>query len=427
MELKKTQQKRLSGEQKAVCFVIIMITFVSAVSGSSMNLLVPTIGKEFSISTSMIGLLMTGFSFTVAVLSVPFGRLADIIGKRRIFVPGVLIFTVSAIIPVFAPSFAFLLAFRILQATGSAMTLSTSTAIIAVAIPEEVRGKVVGIVIASMYVGLMTGPISAGIINHHFGWRTMFIVIFVLGAIAFTTAFKKLPNDGKSLQNLNFNIFKDVVYIFKLFAGNAVFTLLNIVLLIASGVGYAIIYIMSIYLQVAIGYPSQTAGFILIAQPFLMTVVSPYAGKLADRVSTFKLATIGMVICTVGVGIGVLINTSVVLLVVIGTLVISGVGFGLFAPSNTISIMLSAGEKDYGTASAVLTSMRYLGYTSSIGIVSIIASIFMGDVPIAEAQTDVLVMTLRTSLVIFTILCVIGVLISVNCMTKNRKRNGQSK
>jgi MFS family permease len=102
MALQPTKQNKFSREQKAICGVVIMITFISAIFGSSMNLLVPTIGKEFNVSAGMVGWIMTSFTVTVAVLSIPAGRLADIIGKRRIFVPGVVIFSIFSLMPVFA-------------------------------------------------------------------------------------------------------------------------------------------------------------------------------------------------------------------------------------------------------------------------------------------------------------------------------------
>ena len=169
MELRQTKQEKFTKEQSATCFAIIMITFVAAIFGSSMNLLGPIIGKEFNVSASMLGWIMTSFTIGVAILAIPFGRLADIVGKKRIFVPGVLIFSVFSLMPIFAQNFAMMIIFRLLQAVGGAMFFSTTTAIIANVFPEGKRGKAVGLMIAAMYVGLTVGPICAGAMNHYFG------------------------------------------------------------------------------------------------------------------------------------------------------------------------------------------------------------------------------------------------------------------
>ena len=422
MELQKTQQKNFSREQKAICFVVIMIMFVSSVVGGAMNLLVPIMGKEFNVSASMVGLLVTSFTLTVALLSVPSGRLADIIGKKRIFVPGAILFAIFAMMPVFAQSFVMLIIFRFFKAVGGAMAFSTSTAILADAFPEGERGKAVGLLVASMYIGLMIGPIGAGAMNAHFGWRSFFVFTFVLSTITCITAIKILPKDGKNLQGIKLNIFNDIKYIFKLFTGNFVYAFLNIVALIASGVGYVIVYLMSIYVQVVMGYPSQTAGIILIAQPILMTMISPYAGKLSDRVSPFKLTALGVAICAMGVGVGAFITINFPLLLVISALAISGIGFGVFGPSNTIAIMSCVEAKDYGTASAVLVAMRYFGYSSTIAVVSLIAGIYMGTVPLAEAEIGVLVLTMRTSFIVFSVLCVFSVFLAVKCIKHSGKQ-----
>jgi MFS family permease len=244
----------------------------------------------------------------------------------------------------------------------------------------------------------------------------------VISAIAFIAALKKLPKDGKSLQNLNLNIFKDIVYIFKLFSGNVVYATLNFVALIASSVGFVIVYLMSLYLQVVMGYSSQIAGIFLIAQPLLMTMFSLYSGKLSDRVSPFKLATLGIIICTVGVSIGSFLNANYPLWLILSALVISGVGFGLFASPSTVAVMSCVEAKDYGTASAVLVTMRYFGYSSSVAVVSLIAGIFIGSVPLAYAEIDVLVKTMRTSFIVFTTFCAIGALLAAMCSIRSSRQ-----
>ena len=426
MELRQIQQEKFSKEQNATCFAIIMITFVAAIFGSSMNLLGPIIGKEFNVSASMLGWIMTSFTIGVAILAIPFGRLADMVGKKRIFVPGVLIFSVFSLMPIFVQSFAMMLVFRIFQAIGGAMFFSTTTAIIANVFPEGKRGKAVGLMIASMYVGLTVGPICAGAMNYYFGWRSMFMLAFALSIVAFVIALKKIPKDREIIEKLNVNILKDIAYVFKFFAGNFVYASLNIIALIASGVGFAIVYLMSIYLQIVMGYSSQTAGFVLIAQAIFMTAFSPYAGKLSDKVSPFKLSALGIAICATGVGLGVFININYPVWLVILALSISGVGFGLFGPSNTIAVMSCVEIKDYGTASAVLVTMRYFGYSSTVAVVSLIAGIYMGNIPLADADIDLLIMTMRASFIVFLILCTIGLLLSVKCSKHSSKEKSSS-
>ena len=421
MELRQIQREKFTKEQKAVCFAIIMITFVSAIFGSAMNLLVPIMGKDFNVSASVVGWIMTSFTITVALLSIPFGRLADMVGKKRVFVPGILIFSVFSLMPVFVQSFAVMLIFRVLQAIGGAMFFSTTTAIIANVFPEGERGKAVGLMIASMYVGLTIGPIGAGTMNYYFGWRSVFIITFVLSAIAFVMALKKIPKDSGVLQKFSLNIFRDLAYIVKLFAGNFVYAALNMTILIASGIGYGMVYLMSLYLQVVMGLPSQTAGFVLIAQSIFMTMISPFAGRLSDRVSPFKLIVLGISTCVVGLGLGTFINVNFPLWLVIVALSISGIGFGLFTPPNTIAAMSCVETKDYGTASAVLVTMRYFGYSLTIAVTSVVAGIYMGNVPLAYAEIDVLIKTIRTSFVVFLMLCLFGVFLAVRCsIIKNK-------
>ena len=425
MELdKKIEQKKFSSNQKAICFVVVLATFVSSLFGSSMNLLVPTIGKEFYVSASMLGLMMTVFTVTIATLSVPFGRLADIIGKRRVFLPGIMLFSIFAFMPVLALNFTMLLVFRFFQAIGGAMAFSTSPAILADVFPESERGTAVGLVVAAMYMGFMVGPVSAGIMNDNFGWRSVFFIASTLSVIVCILAIKILPKDGKNLQDVSLNISDDIKYIFKLFSGNIVFSSLNLVALFASGVGYVIVYLMSIYVQVVMGFPSRIAGLVLITQPVLMTVLSPYVGKISDRVSPFKLSALGIIVCTIGVGFGAFINESFPLWLVISALAVSGIGFGIFGPANTVAVLSCVEMKDYGTASAVLVTMRNFGYSLTIAGVSLIAGFFMGNIPLAEAEIDILITTMRTAFIAFSTLCAVSAFIAIKCSMYMKTKKG---
>ncbi|MCQ4635513.1 MFS transporter [Anaerovorax odorimutans] len=446
-------------DQKTTIFVVITTAFVTTFTGSALNLSIPDMGQHFNVSASFVGWLVTAYMLTVAALSVPFGRIADLTCRKRILVIGILIFSLSSTASVFGISMWMLIGLRILQGLGGAMIFSTNTAVLISAFPGKDRGKVLGYSIASTYVGLSAGPVIGGFLNHNFGWRSIFVLTAVIGYVVLVIAWSKLPKDSCESKGANYDILGNVLYIgmivltmyglsdfgmelipillvacglllgvifvrhelkmedpvvqVRIFKSNIAYSFSNLAALLNYGATFAIGYLMSIYLQVVMGYSSQAAGFILIAQPALMAILSPYTGRLSDRISPFKLASFGMGLCAAGVLIFAFVGLHTPLWVIIGALVITGVGFAFFSSPNTNAVMACVEAKDYGVASSILATMRSIGHTSSMVIVTVIVSRYMGSQALADAPPELLIKTMHTAFLIFAVVCAVGVFISL--------------
>lgn len=446
-------------EQKTTIFVVITTAFITTFTGSALNLSIPDMGQHFHVSASTVGWLITAYMLTVAALSVPFGRIADLTCRKRILVLGILIFSLSSAGAVFGISMWMLVLLRIIQGLGGAMIFSTNTAVLISAFPGKDRGKVLGYSIASTYVGLSAGPVVGGFLNHQLGWRSIFALTAVIGFIVLIIAWRKLPraeceNRGSSydisgsllyvamivltmygLSELKVQMLpiamlvcglvlgvifvcrelkaKDPVIQVRIFKENIAYSFSNLAALFNYGATFAIGYLMSIYLQVVMGFSSQTAGLILIVQPGLMAVLSPYAGRLSDRVSPFKLASFGMGLCAAGVLICGFVGLHTPLWVVIAALFVTGVGFAFFSSPNTNAVMACVEQQDYGVASSILATMRSIGHTASMVIVTVIVGRYMGDKALADAEPELLIKTMHTAFFIFTGICAAGVFISL--------------
>lgn len=270
-----------------------------------------------------------------------------------------------------------LLMVRIIQGIGAAMIFSTNTAILVSCFPADMRGRVLGYSIAATYTGLSAGPVIGGFLNHNLGWKSIFILTGVLGAVALAAAVLKLPADrtessGRSpdaagniifiafiimvmygLSELGSGAANDVIIAViltaaglllgvlfvrhelksddpavdvRLFGKNAGYAFSNLSALLNYSATFAISYLISIYLQVVMGYSSQTAGLIMIFQPIVMAVLSPAAGRLSDRLSPFKMSSAGMGLCALGSGIFIFIGQDTGLAVIIVALLITGTG-----------------------------------------------------------------------------------------------------
>lgn len=446
-------------QQRAIITVVIITAFITTFTGSALNLSVPDIGDQFGVSAGTVGWLITGYTLAVAAFSVPLGRLADITCRKTVLVAGIVIFVVCCAAAVFSVSMVMLLAVRIIQGIGASMIFSTNTAVLISAFPGERRGRVLGYSLASTYVGLSAGPVIGGFLNYNFGWKSIFMLTGLLGAIAFFAAIFKLPgekseNRGKSPDmsgNILYVIFivmmmyglseigKGMIYVLitavgvilgilfiihesrsedpivnvTLFRENKGYAFSNISAMLNYGATFAISYLISIYLQVVMGYSSQTAGLIMIFQPIIMAVLSPVMGRFSDRISPFKMSSVGMAFCAAGTFIFIFIGRETQLFVIIMALVITGLGFSLFSSPNTNAVMSCVDKAEYGVASSILATMRSIGHTLSMVIVTITVTMLIEDMPLADAPAEVLIKVIRISFIVFTLICTAGVFISL--------------
>lgn len=449
----------LTKNQLTTIFVSLITAFITTFMGSALNLSVPAIGEEFQSGAVAVGWVINGYILASAAMSVPFGRLADLTNRKYVLVIGIIIFSVSAGAIAFSGSFKVLIFMRILQGIGAAMIFSTNQAVLISAFPAEMRGKVLGYSIAATYTGLTAGPVIGGLLNQYLGWRSIFIFTFLIGIVVFSIATKKLPystagNNGQSMDILGsllyiatiismmyglsdflmkpaarylilIGVLLFLVFLYheskaespiiqiRLFRKNRSYLLSNIAALLNYGATFALGYLLSIYLQVIKGYGSQITGLILISQPLIMAVLSPYAGKLSDRISPFKLASFGMALCALGLFSFIFVSETYPLFLIIISLIVVGLGFAFFSSPNTNAVMACVEQKDYGVASSILATMRTIGHSFSMAVVTFIMAKQIGNVPFAEAETSLLISTMRIAFVVFTCLCAIGIFFSL--------------
>ncbi|WP_084145909.1 MFS transporter [Anaerovorax odorimutans] len=454
-----------TNHQLATLFVVIITSFITTFTGSALNLSIPTIGTEFHASASFIGWIITGYMLASATLSVPFGRISDLTNRKRILVIGILIFALCSCAAAFAWSIKILLLFRIVQGIGAAMIFSTNTAVLISAFPSEKRGKVLGYSIASTYIGLSAGPVIGGMLNHHFGWRSIFTVTFLISITVFIIAIKYLPKSIKDASGQGIDFLGNILYMtmivtimygfssftsvwfakyliisgvvlfilfvmhelktkypiieVRLFAHNISYTFSNIAALLNYGATFALGYLLSIYLQLIMGFDSQISGLILISQPLLMAVLSPYAGKLSDKISPFKLASFGMALCALGLFSFIFISKDYPLWLIIVNLIVMGVGFAFFSSPNTNAVMACVEKENYGVASSILATMRSIGHTSSMAVVTFIVALKMDAIPLAKATPEMLISTMHISFIVFTCVCTVGIFISLKRKNTN--------
>ena len=199
----------------------------------------------------------------------------------------------------------------------------------------------------------------------------------------------------------------------RLFRQNIGYGFSNLSALLNYGATFAISYLVSIYLQVVQGFSSQATGLIMIAQPAIMAGLSPVAGRLSDKFSPFKLSSAGMGLCAAGTCMFISLGQHTSLWLVITALAVTGLGFALFSSPNTNAVMSCVEEADYGVASSILATMRSIGHTLSMVVVTIIVTFYMQDASLADAPPEILIRVMRIAFIIFTGICIAGVFVSL--------------
>lgn len=447
-----------AANKKAALIVATLGAFFAPFMGSSVNIALPSIGSEFAMDAISLGWVATAYLLAAAIFVVPFGRVADIYGRKRIFMCGVLIFAVSSLLLAISASATMLISFRILQGIGGAMILGTGVAIITSVFPAEERGKALGINVAAVYLGLSLGPFLGGFLTQHFGWRSIFLVNVPLGLIILAFIFWRLKGEWAEAKGEKFDITGSIIYTLmltaimyglsllpemsgvwlilagalgfvafvkwemkvespvlnmNLFRNNTVFALSNLAALINYSATFAVGFLLSLYLQYIKGLSPQSAGVILVSAPVMQAIFSPLAGRLSDKIEPRIVASTGMGLTVVGLVFFTFLSEETSLGFIVAGLIILGFGFALFSSPNTNAVMSSVEKRVYGVASATLATMRQIGMMFSMGIAMLLFAIDIGRVQIIPEYYPLFLKSVNSAFIIFVVLCFGGIFASL--------------
>ena len=450
--------------QRVALIIAAMSSFLTPFMASATNIALPKIAAELNMNAVSMGWVATAYLLSSAVFLVPMGRLADIVGRKKIFGFGSLLYLLASLMCAFSYSTAMLLTARVLQGLASAMVFGTGMAIVSSVFPPKDRGKAFGINTATVYLGLSMGPVLGGLLTEHLGWRSIFLFHVPLGIAIVVMLFWKLKGEWKEPHG-RFDYIGSFVYGFslillmyglsrlpgingfgmiaaalallvfffmyeaklehpvlntKLLKENKVFTYSNIAALINYCATFAIVFLLSLYLQYIKKMSPREAGMILIAQPVVMAIVSPFAGRLSDRMDPGKISSIGMAISAVGLFMFTFFNEHTSTLAIIANLVMLGMGFGLFSSPNTTAVMASVEKQHYGVASSMLGTMRLIGQMLSLAIATLVISLIIGEAKITPGNYLQFPQCMKISFIVFAVLSIFGIFAS---LARNRQKD----
>ena len=448
---------QMTSTQRSALTISLVTAFLNPLLISGVNIALPSIEKEFDLDAVALSWIVTSYLLSSAVFLLPIGKYADIRGQKAVFKGGIIIFTIATIFCGFAPNGLMLIVFRIIQGLGAAMTLTTGAPMLVAVFPPAERGKVLGLNVAAVYLGLSLGPFIGGILTQSFGWRSIFLFCIPLEIVVTILAFFRLntgetgrisgriDHTGTILYSaglitmvygssnltrpfgwplLSAGIILLIFFILRcrkapnpifeipLFTRNRIFAFSNIAALINYSATFSLVFLMSLFLQKIKGLTPQQAGTILVAQPLMMTILSPYAGKLSDRIEPWKMVTAGMLISATGLFLLTWIGSGTSIYQIVAILIFMGIGFGIFSSPNMNTIMSSVERKQLGIASGTAATMRVIGQMFSMMIVTFVFSLNFPGIPIKDVNNEIFISSISMLFAISGFICLAGIYFS---------------
>lgn len=443
--------------KKVVLLIATLGAFIVPFMVSSINIALPSIGKEFAMNTVLLNWVVLSFMLSVAVFILPFGRVADIFGSKRLLLYGMSVFTAASILCGISFNTGMLIASRVLQGISGAMISVTIVSMLSSVYFRGERGRALGINVAATYIGLSSGPFLGGFLTKYLGWRSIFFLVVPIG-ITIIIILLNLSQDWAEAKGEEFDYKGSIIYGVGLFGviyglslirsfwgimlvligfilmiifgfyenrvknpilnmtlikNNKILTFSSLAALINYSATFVISYLLSLYLQYIKGFDPQQAGLILIAQPLVQALFSPLAGRLSDRIEPQMVASLGMMVTSAGLTFFIFLTEDTNIKYIIAALLIIGFGFALFSSPNTNAIMGSVAKKYYGIASGIIGSARSVGQAFSMGITSLVMVFYMGNVQISRSNHPNFLISIKVTFIILTILCFFGIFASI--------------
>ena len=447
-------------KQISILAIVAASSFFGTFLISSVNIALPAIEKDFGLDAVTLSWVVTSFLLSTAMFLLPVGRWGDLSGIRRLYKTGMVIFTVSSMLSGFATSGYWLIVMRFLQGIGAAFSSTTGAAILVSAFLPQHRGRVLGMSVSGVYLGLAFGPFFGGFLTQYLGWRSIFFMasafgllitiigflflgkdeiqqkapvkldfkgtfFYMLGLVSLTYGSARIPQlFGWSLMGAGVvfliifwmleNRSENPVLETRLFTHNRLFAFSNLAALINYSATFSIIFLLSLYLQKVKGLSPRDAGSILVAQPIVMALFSPVTGRLSDKIQPRYLATIGMTMCTIGLAAFAFLSETTPIPLIVVLLFWVGTGFALFSSPNMNTIMSSVQKNQLGLASGSASTMRVVGQIASMTIATLFFAILFEKQAVEMVANPLFLKALRMGFITFATISLAGIYFSFN-------------
>lgn len=452
--------------------------FMSTIDGSIVNVAMPSLVVELNTDFRTIQWVALAFLVGLTMSMLSMGRLGDMIGKKRVFTLGLVIFVIGSVLCGLAGSVYWLIAFRFVQSLGAAMSLALGVAIVTETWPLSQRGKAIGISGGIISLGIVAGPALGGLILQALNWRWIFFVNLPIGLVSLALVLAFVPPLRPAHQTGRFDLPGAFLIGFALLSFSLAMSLTQsagllswpvLALLAVSGAGLVafgavenrsphpmidltlfrnrdfslnlltasltffaisgVVFLLPFYLQLVMGLDQKSVGLLMAVVPIVLTFLGPISGSLSDRLGTRPVSLVGLALIMIGyltlsrLSVNSTPRDYILLLLPVG------LGMGVFQSPNNTAIMSAAPRNRLGVASGILSMTRTLGQLVGIALLGAffanrLAFYAQAPVDVTEAAPEMIVAALRDQAYLVAILIGIGLVISL-WQARNERKTGR--
>ncbi|MGE5398275.1 MAG: MFS transporter [Chitinophagales bacterium] len=400
-----------------VLFTVSVGIFMSTLDSSILNIANPTIARDLGVGINQVQLVATSYITSITALLLLFGKLGDRLGGHKIYSVGFLIFAAGSLLSSFAVSLTLLVSFRIIQAIGAAMMMSTGNGIVSNVFPINERGRALGITATVVAIGTLTGPSIGGFLVSAFGWPSIFLVNVPVGIAGFLLSVKVLPAfpgerptgpfdypgfllvfialpafiaslSGSEVRLWLLAISLGLIVLFILKEMRALDPLMDLSLFriptlslgsAASSTAYIcymfVTFLLPFFLERVWTQSPAVSGLLMTVIPFSTGIIAPFAGYLSDKIGSWLLSSAGMLIMTAGLGILSFLPGSMSYTVLLFGMIGVGLGMGLFNSPNSSSIYTACPQQKAGIVGSFLAVVRNISMATGVALSVIFLSL----------------------------------------------------
>ena len=435
---------------------------LSSLGTSIANVGLPTLARAFNASFQEVQWIVLAYLLAITIVIVSVGRLGDIIGRRRLLLAGMFLFTLASVLCGIAPTLWLLIATRAVQGLGAAIMMALTMAFVGETVPKAKTGNAMGLLGTMSAIGTALGPSLGGVLIAGLGWRAIFLVNVPLGVLTFLLAHRYLPPDRRrpKADRAGFDYVGTLLlaltlaaYALAMTIGRGSFGPLNIALLLTAvfGVGLlvlaetrassplirlamfgdralsaslamsalvstvmmATLVVGPFYLSRALGLDAALVGLVLSVGPLVVALTGVPAGRIADRFGAQRMTIVGLIAIAAGSFILSIMPATLGIPGYIAPIVVITVGYALFQTANNTAVMTDIRPDQRGVISGMLNLSRNLGLITGASVMGAVFALASATIDVTTARPEAVATGMRITFAVAAILIVCAIVIAL--------------
>ena len=435
---------------------------LSSLGTSIANVGLPDLAQAFDASFQEVQWIVLAYLLAITTLIVSVGRLGDIVGRRRLLLVGIFLFTMASGLCGVAPTLWLLIAARAAQGLGAAIMMALSMAFVGETVPKARTGSAMGLLGTMSAIGTALGPSLGGVLIAGLGWRAIFLVSIPLGILTFLVAYRHLPADrpAPKAERVGFDTIGTVLlaltlaaYALAMTIGRGSFGPLNVALLLAAVVGIglfvraearaasplirlamfrdpslsaslatsalvstvmmATLVVGPFYLSRGLGLDAAVVGMVLSVGPLVAALTGVPAGRIADRFGAERMTIVGLIAIALGSFILSMMPATSGIPGYVAPIAIMTVGYALFQTANNTSVMAGIRPDQRGVISGMLNLSRNLGLVTGASVMGAVFALASATADIATAHPEAVATGMRITFAVAAALIAVALAIAI--------------